>query len=36
MVTKVQVAVSTCVCLARGPGKREHRCRFRIHLENLS
>jgi hypothetical protein len=24
------------VCLARRPGKREHRCRFRIHLENLS
>jgi hypothetical protein len=27
--------VATIVCLARGPGKREHWYRFGIHLENL-
>src|SRR5262249_5961687 len=32
---EVLVAVTPRVCLARGPGKREHSCRFGIHLENL-
>jgi len=32
---EVLVGSAPRVCLARGPGKREHRCRFGIHLENL-